>query len=149
MVEEPLLNGLMKSIKQKKDMPKEIKITPDKLKLEVDIKNNKLVLTEDVVYEIHNNHSVTNVIVPKGYPTDGASIPRIFWTVIGSPYQPRHLKAAIIHDYLYERHQGGRKARKEADEIFYYLLKKDGIKKITARIMWSALRLVARFFWYH
>lgn len=39
------------------------------------------------------------IVVPKGFKTDFASIPRIFWPII-SPIDT-HGKAAVIHDYCY------------------------------------------------
>jgi|694.fasta_scaffold12236_15 hypothetical protein len=35
---------------------------------------------------------------PKGSETDGASIPRIFWT-FGHPFEPPYRAAAVLHDY--------------------------------------------------
>jgi len=35
---------------------------------------------------------------PKGYKTDGASIPRVLWSLVGSPFTGHYLKAAILHD---------------------------------------------------
>jgi hypothetical protein len=35
---------------------------------------------------------------PKGYKTDGASIPPIFWPIIGFPFTGYYVSAAIIHD---------------------------------------------------
>lgn len=43
-----------------------------------------------------NQHSF--VYVPKGFLTDGASVPRIFWSII--PPWGIYGNAAIIHDYL-------------------------------------------------
>lgn len=37
--------------------------------------------------------------VPKGYVTDGASIPRIAWSAAGGPFDGLYLDAALIHDY--------------------------------------------------
>ena len=39
--------------------------------------------------------------VPIGFITDGASIPKIFWSFIGSPFTGLYRRAALIHDYLY------------------------------------------------
>lgn len=39
------------------------------------------------------------IIVPAGFNTDFASVPRIFWIFI-SPVD-RHGKAAVLHDYMY------------------------------------------------
>lgn len=35
---------------------------------------------------------------PIGTITDGASIPKAFWWIIGSPLNPEYIEAAIIHD---------------------------------------------------
>lgn len=61
----------------------------------------------------------------KGYLTDGASIPRFFWSLVGQPYGI-YLRAAIIHDKLCdladesatvkERHH----RRERADLTFYF-----------------------------
>ena len=34
----------------------------------------------------------------QGYKTDGASIPRVLWSVIGDPYGGGYIKSAVIHD---------------------------------------------------
>ncbi len=39
--------------------------------------------------------------VPNGFQTDGASIPRPLWFLIGSPFAPESIQAAVLHDYLY------------------------------------------------
>jgi hypothetical protein len=42
-----------------------------------------------------------NVItIPKGFTWDGATIPKIFWRLIGTPFDPKFLTASLIHDYL-------------------------------------------------
>jgi hypothetical protein len=52
---------------------------------------HKFILLEDFEY---NGYTV-----PKGYITDGASIPRIFWSFY-PPNRPDYLPAAIVHDHL-------------------------------------------------
>ena len=39
--------------------------------------------------------------VPAGFVTDGASIPREFWSLIGSPYTGEYRVAAVFHDAAY------------------------------------------------
>src|ERR1035438_5360681 len=39
------------------------------------------------------------IIIPEGFSTDGASIPRLFWNIF-IPTGP-YFQAAVIHDYLY------------------------------------------------
>ena len=42
--------------------------------------------------------------IPKGYTWDGASIPRLFWRLIGSKTDNRFLVPSLIHDVLCENH---------------------------------------------
>ena len=65
---------------------------------------HKFILLEDFVYN--------GYVVPKGYITDGATIPRIFWSFC-PPNRPDILPAAIIHDYLCDK-----ELYKEADKEF-------------------------------
>ena len=81
------------------------------------------------------------VTVPDGYITDGASIPRILWPFIGSPYGP-YTDAAVIHDYLYSARKTYQKInRKEADLIFYKILCSIGISAWNARLMYWGVRI--------
>lgn len=62
------------------------------------------------------------VNIPRGYLTDGASVPRIFWSVV--PPWGIYGAAAIIHDFLCEYlvilvdGKLQKISRKEADQIF-------------------------------
>ncbi|MCU7841914.1 MAG: DUF1353 domain-containing protein [Candidatus Thiodiazotropha sp. (ex Troendleina suluensis)] len=44
------------------------------------------------------------LIVPAGYITDGASIPRFAWSIVGGPMSRPYLYAALPHDFRYEVH---------------------------------------------
>jgi len=50
-------------------------------------------------YEVQEPLSYKDVIVHAGYRTNGADIPRIFWSII-PPNRSDILPAVIIHDYL-------------------------------------------------
>lgn len=56
-------------------------------------------------------------LLPAGFMTDGASIPRFLWRLCGTPLQTPRLYAALVHDYIYG---GGDPdaTRKDADTIF-------------------------------
>ena len=56
-------------------------------------------LVEPLTFEYRVNGGGLTIKVPKGFETDFASIPRIFWPIL--PPFGRYTKAAIIHDYLY------------------------------------------------
>ena len=53
--------------------------------------DNKFILLEKYVYR--------GVVVPEGYKTNGADVPRVFWSII-PPFKPKYLPAVIVHDYL-------------------------------------------------
>ena len=63
-----------------------------------------------------------NFEIPKGYCYDGASIPRLFWRIIGSNTDNRFLIPALIHDILCENHSFIEKDRKFSTEVFNALL---------------------------
>lgn len=42
-------------------------------------------------------------LVPEGYHTDGASVPRFFWTITGYLPDGRHRAAAVAHDFLCDK----------------------------------------------
>jgi hypothetical protein len=81
------------------------------------------------------------VTVPMGFVTDGASIPRMFWSIMG-PHGP-WFYAAIIHDYLYAKASDGRFdcSRAEADEIFLAAMKDLGVRWHQRTIIYRAVRL--------
>ena len=79
-----------------------------------------------------------------GYQCDGASIPRIFWSIIGSPFDPEKVPAAFAHDALYLTHAV---TRAVADEVLFQLLLQGGCRLRTARTMWAAVRTFAYPAW--
>lgn len=75
--------------------------------------------------------------VPHGFVFDFASIPRIFWSFIGSP-TGKYGPAALIHDYLYFTQTV---KRHEADKIFYTIMRILGISRWRRSMMYFAVRL--------
>lgn len=63
-----------------------------------------------------------NFEIPKGYCYDGASIPRLFWRIIGSNTDNRFLIPALVHDILCENHSYIDYDRKFSTEVFNALL---------------------------
>lgn len=61
------------------------------------------------------------ILVPKGFESDGCSMPRFFWRLFGHPFDMQYLREAILHDYLYKTQQFDRKT---ADLIFREELQK-------------------------
>jgi len=76
-----------------------------------------------------------DIIIPYGFRTDGASIPRIFWSLF-PPNRTDYLPCAIIHDYLCDK-----KEYKKADEYFKECLEELKVDKFSRTIMYLAVRL--------
>lgn len=84
--------------------------------------------------------------LPKGFLTDGASIPRILWRVCGHPMTTKRIIPAIVHDAIYAGVILGF-TRKEADEIFRDGIIEAGWPKWKAHIEYAALRLFGSPHW--
>lgn len=56
------------------------------------------ILTEDLVYR--SKVLGRKIVVPRGFKTDLASIPRVLWAVL--PPVGKYDAAAVVHDYLYQ-----------------------------------------------
>lgn len=96
-------------------------------------------LTENLSYYVDDNYVI---VIPKGFKTDFASIPRIFWNII-APIGKWTL-SSVLHDYLYSEGYRLGISRKQADKIFYQAMRKSFVAPITANIMWACVRLFAR-----
>ena len=92
--------------------------------------NYTFIVLED--YTFTNSVSGVTYTVPKNFITDGASIPRVFWSVFGGPFCPKNLEASIQHDFLISEGVPG----SERDLQFYSVLVKNGTDKWKARIMY-------------
>ncbi|MBQ9149879.1 DUF1353 domain-containing protein [bacterium] len=78
----------------------------------------------------HKKNKSYEFIIPKGYCFDGASIPRIFWRIIGPNTDNTFLVAAMVHDYLCENHSVIDNDRYLSTLIFNDLLEVGGVCKI-------------------
>ena len=74
----------------------------------------------------------------KGFDFDAASIPRILWSIIGSPFTGNYTTPAAIHDGLYA---GEILDRKVCDDIFLDLMKQYKVSYLRRYTMYWAVRL--------
>lgn len=72
-------------------------------------------------------NKVYEFIVPKDYCWDGATIPSVFWNLIGAKTDNRFLVPSMIHDVLCEHHEYVDYDRYFADKIFERLLYVSGV----------------------
>ncbi|CDG81234.1 DUF1353 domain-containing protein [Janthinobacterium agaricidamnosum] len=73
-----------------------------------------------------------------GLVTDGASIPGIFQPIIGAPFDPSFIKAAIIHDHYCDRHV---RPWRQTHKVFYEGLIDQGVSMVKAKTMYLAVML--------
>lgn len=79
------------------------------------------------------------VRIPVGTITDLATVPRLLWTIF--PPHGQYAKAAIVHDYLYERAIG---SKAFADAVFLEAMEVLGVPRWRRVLMYSAVRLFGR-----
>lgn len=58
-------------------------------------------ITQPFEYCLGRPESLERVIIPTGFVTDFASIPRMLWTLL--PPTGAYGKAAVVHDWLYQK----------------------------------------------
>jgi len=90
------------------------------------LKAHKFKLLEDFTYK--------DVVVPKDYETNGADVPRIFWSIF-PPNRTDYLPAVILHDFLCDKAE-----YKRADDIFEECLKELGVKRFDVVVLVGAVR---------
>ncbi|MPW31707.1 DUF1353 domain-containing protein [Agarivorans sp. B2Z047] len=83
-----------------------------------------------------------SLVVPAHFITDGASIPRPFWSLIGSPYLPEFITAAIVHDWCCENKWDVT----EMSDLFWVLLHDADVGKGKAKLMRQAVQLYKSLF---
>lgn len=93
------------------------------------------------------------IIVPARDKTDGASIPRFLWVIVGSPWSGKYPRAAVVHDRLC-RAQGEIYGtdivltKKQVDQVFLEIMKYCEVSKFKRYKMYSAVRLArGKFDW--
>lgn len=91
------------------------------------------------LYKLNSSHTFkfngAEITIPKGFVTDGASIPKAVWSIIGHPFMPRFVEAAVVHDFCVVNQFNG-SAR---DKLFYETLISNGVKKWRAKAMYWAV----------
>lgn len=98
------------------------------------ISEERIRLTEELLIETF--HGI--VAIPKGFESDGATIPRILWP-LASPFDDELRVAAVVHDYLYTTHLYGM-TMDEADDIFFRLMLQYGTPNWKANIIICAVK---------
>ena len=80
-----------------------------------------------------------DVIIPKGYYTNGANIPRLLWRLI-PPNDPSVFHAVVVHDYLCDR-----KEYKKADDYMEHILIKAEVPKWKRKSIVKSIRFYTKW----
>ena len=107
------------------------------MKLEPANNGIKFMLISDFIVYISKYDTI---IIPAGFWTDLASIPQIFQNIL--PVLDRHLRAAVLHDFMYyaQRLNGKKITRAKADKIFLEAMKTCGVGWLKRWTIYSAVR---------
>ncbi len=73
---------------------------------------------------------------PEGHNIDGASIPRVFWTFIGGPFEGKYRNASVVHDYECDVKQ---RPWRLVHRMFYNASRCGGVEETRAKVMYAAV----------
>jgi hypothetical protein len=73
---------------------------------------------------------------PTDLVTDGASIPRAVWSIVGSPWTGLYRNAAVIHDAYCDSHSEPWQA---VHRVFYRGMLANGVNPLQAKVMYAAV----------
>lgn len=104
---------------------------------------NKKTLKVKLVDNIKHKSYV--FIIPKGYCYDGASVPRLFWRIIGSNTDNSFLIAALVHDVLCENHYYVDNDRRFSTQVFNVLLESAEVFPFKRFLMKKSVNMFQKF----
>lgn len=109
-------------------------------------------LFHQFTYHWKGDYGLVKIVVPIGFITDFASIPRFARLII--PKLGRHNKAAVLHDYIYQNYAIKVSAqvayifnREQADIMFRDAMRDLGVAKWKYTLMFWAVRLGGWMAW--
>jgi hypothetical protein len=92
-----------------------------------------MILVEDFAYTDPKEHRWA---APKGRKIDGASIPQVFWSFIGGPFEGEYRNASVVHDIACEDKT---EPWREVHLMFYLASLLGGVNPLKAKIMYGAI----------
>ena len=99
-----------------------------------------------VLFARRVNFGGKSFLIPRGFESDGASVPRLFWRIVFPNSDSHVTTAGICHDWIY-REQPTVWNRKEADRMFLALLIEFGAGLFAACCAYCAVRLFGWIAW--
>lgn len=109
--------------------------------------DGRVLITEPFTEDVWKGKGITDSVrVKAGFISDGASIPRWMWPIIGPPIRSEHFLPAIVHDWLCV-HASSYDERLMGDAKFFALLRKYGVPRWKRTLMYMAVRAYGRYVW--
>lgn len=103
---------------------------------------NKIAVTFNVNY-LGSQYLIE---IPRLYRWDGASIPRVFWRLIGANGESDFLDASMVHDILCENKNIVNYDRQLSSMIFREILIGSGVSKFKANLMYKCVDIFQKYF---
>jgi len=109
------------------------------LKIEM-VDEQLYLLLEDLKFQ----NELYNITVHKNFDFDAISIPKVLWSIVGSPLTGKVVRSAVVHDALYSAQIC---SRKECDKIFKDMMKADIVNDYSAITIFIVVRLFGWINW--
>ena len=105
-------------------------------------KKKPFVLLNSIEYVSEKYNGKNYVIrIGKNYNWNGANIPKVFWRIVGSQYNPEFLPASMVHDFCCENKDIiDKHGVQVSSDIFRDILILYGVKPLKAKTMAAAVR---------
>ncbi len=92
-----------------------------------------MILEEEFRYVDRNGRTW---VAPAGSVINGASIPRVFWTVIGGPFEGKYRDASVVHDVHCEQREA---SWRDVHRMFYEACRCGGVGRSKAKLLYFAV----------
>lgn len=96
-------------------------------------------LTQHIIVIVRVATQTYYIKLDKGFTSDGCTIPRFLWNLLGCPHTPEYLPASLIHDWILAHPEKVFHNRKFASRIFEQALLNEGVSPLKAQIMYLAV----------
>ena len=100
-----------------------------------DVEYNEWFTGHDLPFTVIDGPISQTHIIPQGFSSDLASIPRFLWFLI-APHE-LGIDSALIHDFMYRNHIGSREL---ADRMFLWNMELSGVRKWKRNVAYRAVR---------
>lgn len=84
-------------------------------------------------------------VVPKGFWFNGGSIPKLFWQVTFTPFDPDIIDGFLLHDWAYTSHVMDKQT---ADDSLQDFIQSSGFS-VRANLVATAVRMFGKSSWEH